>query len=148
MTNINVMQPNSLSSLTASKPVGSSVSNEPNQLDESKVSQSIERTKEDIRQVKTEETHGQIEQVQLDTLMEKLNVELEKLQNYLRFERDESSDKMVIFVKNSETDEVIRQIPTQEFMTISKNISSYLEMRQQPFQTVATPLGLITSQKA
>lgn len=147
MTSINVMQPNSLNSLTASKSTGSSVSNERNQIDESKVSQNIESTKEDIKQLKTRETHGQTEQVQLDSLMKNLNLQLEKLQNYLRFERDESSEKMIVFIKNSETDEVIRQIPTQEFMTISKNITSYLEMRQ-PSVEVTTPLGLITNQKA
>ncbi|MEA1988107.1 MAG: flagellar protein FlaG, partial [Pseudomonadota bacterium] len=69
-------------------------------------------------------------------------------ENYLRFEKDDSSEKMVIFIKNSETDEVIRQIPSQEFLTISKNITNYLEMRQQLSETVVTPPGLLTHEQA
>ena len=156
MADLNVMQPNSLNSslnsdlfsLSASKPVGTSVSKGISQVDASQVSQKIEKTKDDIKQLKSEETNGQTEQVQLESLMKNLNLQLEKLQNYLRFEKDDSSEKMVIFIKNSETDEVIRQIPSQEFLTISKNITNYLEMRQQLSETMVTPPGLITYEKA
>lgn len=148
MAELNVIQPNSLNNLSASKPVGSSVSDESSQIKESAVSQKIEKTKEDIDRLKSEETSDQIEQVELESLMQNLNVQLEKLQNYLRFEKDDSSEKMVVFIKNSETDEVIRQIPSQEFLTISKNITNYLDMRQQLSETIATPPGLITHEKA
>ncbi|MEA1988099.1 MAG: flagellar protein FlaG [Pseudomonadota bacterium] len=148
MADLNVIQPNSLSSLTASKPVGSKVLDDKKQVEESNVSQKIEQTKEDIDHLKSKETSGQTEQVELENLMKNLNLQLEKLQNYLRFEKDGSSEKMVIFIKNSETDEVIRQIPSQEFLTISKNITNYLEMRQQLSETLVTPPGLITHEKA
>ncbi|MBN2864663.1 MAG: flagellar protein FlaG [Thiotrichales bacterium] len=152
MAELNVMQPNSLNSslksLSAGSPIGTSVSDEVSRIDQSNVTQEIEKTKNDLKQLKSEETNGQTEQVQLDSLMKDLNLQLENLQNYLRFERDDSSEKMVIFIKNSETDEVIRQIPSQEFMTISKNITNYLEMRQQLSETVVTPPGLITHEKA
>lgn len=84
----------------------------------------------------------------VDGLIEQLNQQLEKLQNYLRFEKDEEADRMVLLIKNVETGEVIRQIPSQEFLAISKNISRYLEMRQQSPQSVAMPTGLITNEKA
>ncbi|MBD3726304.1 MAG: flagellar protein FlaG [Moraxella osloensis] len=84
----------------------------------------------------------------VDGAVEQLNQQLERLKNYLRFEKDEEADRMVIFIKNAETGEVIRQIPSQEFLTISKNISRYLEMRQQSPQSVAMPIGLITNEKA
>ncbi|MDG6777624.1 flagellar protein FlaG [Thiomicrorhabdus sp. zzn3] len=84
----------------------------------------------------------------MENLLENLNQQLEKLNNYLRFEKDEESDRMVIFIKNSETGEVIRQIPSEEFLAISKNIKQFLEMRQQPLEQMATPVGLITDEKA
>jgi flagellar protein FlaG len=84
----------------------------------------------------------------VDGVVEQLNQQLERLKNYLRFEKDEEADRMVIFIKNAETGEVIRQIPSQEFLAISKNISLYLEMRQQSPQSVAMPTGLITNEKA
>lgn len=148
MTEFNVMQPNSLNGLSASRPTGTSASEEDGRLKESEVSQEIERTEEDLKRLESKEANGQTEQVALESLMKDLNLQLEQLQNYLRFEKDESSEKMVIFIKNSETDEVIRQIPSQEFLTISKNITNYLEMRQQLSETVVTPPGLITHEKA
>ena len=84
----------------------------------------------------------------LDELMKNLNSQMEVMRNYLRFEKDEDSERMVIFIKDSETDEVIRQIPSQEFLDISNNISKYLEMRQQLSETMAIPTGLITDTKA
>lgn len=84
----------------------------------------------------------------VDGLVAQLNQQLEKLQNYLRFEKDEEADRMVLLIKNAETGEVIRQIPSQEFLAISKNISRYLEMRQQSPESVAMPTGLITNEKA
>jgi uncharacterized FlaG/YvyC family protein len=40
---------------------------------------------------------AEIDTTELDTVMSNLNVQLQQLQNYLKFERDESSDKIVIF---------------------------------------------------
>lgn len=84
----------------------------------------------------------------MENLLENLNQQLEKFNNYLRFEKDEGSDRMVIFIKNGETGEVIRQIPSEEFLAISKNIKQFLEMRQQPLEQMAMPVGLITDEKA
>jgi flagellar protein FlaG len=48
----------------------------------------------------------------------------------MKFESDKDSQNRVVFIKDGETDELIRQIPTQEFLAISKSISQYIEMRQ------------------
>ncbi len=77
--------------------------------------------------------------------MSDLNIQLQQLQNYLEFERDESSDKMVFFIKDSETDEILRQIPTEEFLTISKNITQYIEMYQQLSTKISPPVGMFTN---
>lgn len=84
----------------------------------------------------------------VEQVLENLNEQLAVLQNYLSFEKNEDSERMVIFIKNRETDELIRQIPSQEFLAISKNITKFLEMRQQLFEDVAIPTGLITNVKA
>lgn len=82
----------------------------------------------------------------LDRKMEDLNQQLQVLKNYLRFEKDEDTQKMVVFIKNSETDELIRQIPSEEFLTISKNISDFLEMRQALGERLEMPKGLLTDE--
>lgn len=85
---------------------------------------------------------------QVDANLERINQQLEKLQNTLRFEKDESTHKMVILIKNSETDEVIRQIPSEALLTISKNISDYLALQKQNSETTQFPTGLLTDEQA
>lgn len=82
---------------------------------------------------------------QMDSLVETLNVQLEKLNNYLRFEKDDQTEKMVIMIKDTQTDEVIRQIPSEDFLNLSKNISEYLEAQKQLKQD-SFPPGLITDE--
>jgi flagellar protein FlaG len=148
MADLNVIPPSSLNSLITTKPDGALASEEKSRTKEAEVSQSVEQTNKELERPKSEEVNDQQEQVELASLMEDLNIQLEQLQNYLKFEKDESSEKVVIFIKNSETDEVIRQIPSQEFLTISKNISNFIEMRQQLSNEIVTPPGLITHEQA
>lgn len=89
-----------------------------------------------------------LEASELDEVVNTLNAQMTQFANYLRFEKDTDSDKMVVFIKNGETDEIIRQIPTQEFLAMSKNINQYLEMRQSQSQPMATPTGLFTRETA
>lgn len=106
-------------------------------------------TSESSKPAKTiEPTTRAVDSAELDSLTMSLNTQFEKLQNYVKFERDESSQNMVVFVKNSETNEVIRQIPTQEFLAISKNINEYIEMRQQLSEKISPPVGLFTNETA
>ncbi|MDG6773354.1 flagellar protein FlaG [Thiomicrorhabdus sp. ZW0627] len=148
MAELSVIQPRSLDSIPVSKSLTPAASAEGQQIDRNRLAQSVEQKTGNVKSLNPAEAKGQINQTQLDSVMNDLNVQLEKLQNYLRFEKDDQSEKMVVFVKNSETDEVIRQIPTEEFLTVSKNITKFLEMRQQLPDKVATPTGLITNEQA
>ena len=87
----------------------------------------------------------------VDSLLSGLNEQLQTLQSFLKFEKDEDNQKMVFFIKNTETGETIRQIPNKELLTISKNISNYLEAVQQSSDLTGkspSPVGLLTSQMA
>ena len=168
MVAISGMQPSGLSAA----PINSSIGNVNNTISSSvsgsfqgpsqqKVAQEIEQKKADISQLKLQEATDQrskessgsigttkLDSAELDTLMQNLNTELKQLQNYMKFERDRDSQSMVVFIKDSKTDELIRQIPTEEFLAISKNISQYLEMRQQVFEKLSPPVGLLTNETA
>ena len=149
MADLNAIQPSNLDTMPAGKLQQRSLASSDDQkVDKGKIAQEVEQKKADINRLESQEAQGQIEQADVTSLMKDLNGQLEQLQNYLRFEQDLDSDRMVIFIKNSETDEVIRQIPSQEFMTISKNITDYLDMRQQLSETIDIPPGLITHQQA
>ena len=84
----------------------------------------------------------------VDKVLSQLNEQLESSKSYLKFEKDESSEKLVFFIKNSETGETIRQVPTKELLDISKNITEYLDMVSKPGVSGAPslPAGLITNQ--
>jgi len=85
---------------------------------------------------------------EVDRRVENLNAQLDKLKNFLRFEKDMDSDKMLVMVKNGETGEVIRQIPSEEFLNISKSISEFLDMQRNTSNQASLPTGLLTNEKA
>lgn len=149
MADFNVTQPNYPNNSNLIKPVlKTGASRDEVKTQEDLVSKKIETTKNSIDNIDSKEAPGSSEKVELGNLVERLNKQLEKLQNYLRFEKDEASDKMVIFIKDVQTDEIIRQIPSQEFLDISKNITDYLEMQKQLSEKVAMPTGLLTNEQA
>ncbi|QKI89559.1 flagellar protein FlaG [Thiomicrorhabdus xiamenensis] len=126
----------------------SSVSQSPEQLVGGQTAQVTDdvQTKSDVAAKNLQVVDGGSQKV--DANLERINQQLEKLQNYLRFEKDESSQKMVIIIKNNETDEVIRQIPSEAFLNISKNISDYLALQKQNSETSQFPTGLLTDEQA
>lgn len=148
---INTIQPNNLIKRPSGEVLSPIASSDFKEVGKQEVTQEIEQKRAKLTDLKSQQGNGQIEiaeleTTELDTVMSNLNVQLQQLQNYLKFERDESSDKMVIFIKDSETDEILRQIPTEEFLAISKNISQYLETYQQSSANSTPPVGMITNE--
>ncbi|WP_051678501.1 flagellar protein FlaG [Thiomicrospira pelophila] len=87
---------------------------------------------------------------ELDQAMLAANNQLESLRaSYLRFERDELTDKMVVAIKNAQTDELIMQIPSEDFLRIAKNIDAYLKQVNNGLSDnpSSIPVGLFTSQQ-
>lgn len=64
---------------------------------------------------------------QLMEAVAKLNDHLQNVQRDLHFSIDDASGKTVVRVVNSETDEVVRQIPSEEVLRISQIIKEQLE---------------------
>ena len=80
-----------------------------------------------------------------DKQLSDLNEQLQSFNSYLKFEKDEGSQKMVFFIKNVETNETLRQFPSEEFLAISKNITEYLAGIESTGNKTS-PVGLFTSQ--
>jgi flagellar protein FlaG len=53
---------------------------------------------------------------------ETLNRQLESASHDLRFSLDESTGKMIVRVVDTDTGEVIRQIPSEELLAISRSL--------------------------
>jgi flagellar protein FlaG len=51
-----------------------------------------------------------------------LNESVQQIQRDLLFSVDDSSGRTIVRVVNSETDEVVRQMPTEEVLRISRNL--------------------------
>jgi flagellar protein FlaG len=73
----------------------------------------------------------------------------------MQIEVDEDSGKTVFFIKNSDTGEVIRQVPSDVMLKIAKNISDYLDVAAsktyQPYAAESNsskPIGLTTNIQA
>lgn len=88
------------------------------------------------------------DQLTLTQMMDELNSQMEESQSYLRFERADNSDQIVITIKDSTTEEVIRQIPSKEFIAISQNITQFLEMQHKLSNKMAMPTGLFANETA
>lgn len=87
---------------------------------------------------------------ELEQALQVANTQLESLKtNYLKFERDELTDKMVVAIKNAQTDELIMQIPSEDFLRIAKNIDAYLKQVNNEFSDSQSsiPVGLFTNQQ-
>lgn len=91
---------------------------------------------------------AEIDAQKADKLLNSVNEKVKALQSFLKFEKDEDTEKMVFSIKNSETGEVIRQIPSKDLLEVSKQISQYLDRVQQqaPGDRAGTPIGLLTDQ--
>lgn len=64
---------------------------------------------------------------ELQQVVTKLNEHVQQIQRDLQFSVDDSSGHTVIRVLNSETKEVVRQIPSEEVLRISRNLQEQLE---------------------
>lgn len=97
---------------------------------------------------KTVTESAEIDAQKADKLLSSVNEKVKALQSFLKFEKDEDTEKMVFSIKNSETGEVIRQIPSKDLLEVSKQISQYLDRVQQqaPGDRSESPVGLLTDQ--
>lgn len=91
---------------------------------------------------------GSLDSSQVEQFLVTLNEQLNQLKNTLQFEKDQDSERMLILVKDRTSGETIRQIPSEEFLAISKNITNFLESANKLDKTISIPPGTLTSEKA
>jgi len=64
-------------------------------------------------------------QERLADVVERLNDHMRQMQRSLRFSVDDYSGRIVVKVVDKDTEEVIRQIPSDEMLAIMKHISEF-----------------------
>ncbi|QEP42760.1 flagellar protein FlaG [Ectothiorhodospiraceae bacterium BW-2] len=86
--------------------------------DRSGIDRLLERTRAEQKQ----DEKGDRTQDDLSSILSELDSYVQKVRSELQFLRDNDNGSMVIKVVNSETNEVIRQIPSEEIQQLHKRL--------------------------
>lgn len=82
---------------------------------------------QDGKSLPPEQSSQEVSAEELQQVVEKLNDHVQQIQRDLKFSVDDSSGRTVIRVVDSQTEEVVRQIPSEEVLRISRNLQQQLE---------------------
>ncbi len=69
--------------------------------------------------------NGKANQIQPEELLSQIKALTENGLYSVRFENDEDANQMVVKIVNSETQEVIRQVPAEEILGLRKMLSEF-----------------------
>lgn len=81
-------------------------------------------------QKSTDKNAGQQSEQEVKKVVSELNSSIQSAQRNLQFSMDKDLGKIVIQVKDKQTDEVVRQIPSEEFMDLARNLQSIVDAKQ------------------
>jgi flagellar protein FlaG len=63
----------------------------------------------------------------VDRVVHQLETQSQSLRRDLQFNVDDSTGRVIVTVRDSETDEVIRQIPSEELLALAQHLADALE---------------------
>lgn len=85
----------------------------------------------------------------LGELVDKTNDKLTQSGSKIFFELNQDTEKPVLTIKDAQTGDVIRQIPSESHIKLSKMINEFLDRGSESLSsTNSMPVGLITSETA
>lgn len=83
--------------------------------------QQVDRKRQEIQQGQVQSADSQ-DKVQPEELLNQIKSITEDGLYSVRFERDNSSEELIVKIIDSQTDEVIRQIPPEEMVNLTKKL--------------------------
>ena len=84
----------------------------------------------EVAEVETQEVDVELSQEALEKVVSQLNAYIQNTQRDVDFSVDDSTGRVVVRVIDSESEEVIRQIPSEEMLAISRHLVESLETEQ------------------
>ena len=84
----------------------------------------------EVTEVETQEVDVELSQEALEKVVSQLNAYIQNTQRDVDFSVDDSTGRVVVRVIDSESEEVIRQIPSEEMLAISRHLIESLETEQ------------------
>ncbi|MDR9499591.1 MAG: flagellar protein FlaG [Hydrogenovibrio sp.] len=111
------------------------------------VQNEMQRTQPQIKA--TEPGSAEKTQKAFEQTLDGLNQSLQQTKSTLKFAMHEDYGKMVIEVKDEASGDVIRQIPSDQFLAVAENINQFLERsRFMPGDDGSPPTGLFANEQA
>ena len=84
----------------------------------------------DVAEVEAQEVDVELSQKALEKVVSQLNAYIQNTQRDVDFSVDDSTGRVVVRVVDSVSEEVIRQIPSEEMLAISRHLVESLETEQ------------------
>lgn len=84
----------------------------------------------EVTEVEAHEVEVELSQEALEKVVSQLNAYIQNSQRDMNFSVDEVTGRVVVKVIDSTTEEVIRQIPSEEMLAISRHLLESLESEQ------------------
>ena len=84
----------------------------------------------EVAEVETRDVDVELSQEALEKVVSQLNSYIQNTQRDVDFSVDDSTGRVVVRVIDSESEEVIRQIPSEEMLAISRHLVESLETEQ------------------
>ncbi|GMR15888.1 MAG: hypothetical protein BMS9Abin31_0182 [Gammaproteobacteria bacterium] len=84
----------------------------------------------EVAEVETREVEVELSQEALEKVVSQLNAYIQNTQRDMDFSVDDATGRVVVRVVDSNTEEVIRQIPSEEMLAISRHLLESLESEQ------------------
>ncbi|MDH5601804.1 MAG: flagellar protein FlaG [Gammaproteobacteria bacterium] len=84
----------------------------------------------EVAEVETQEVDVELSQEALEKVVSQLNAYIQNTQRDVDFSVDDATGRVVVRVIDSESEEVIRQIPSEEMLAISRHLVESLETEQ------------------
>ncbi len=84
----------------------------------------------EVAEVETKEVDVELSQEALEKVVSQLNAYIQNTQRDMDFSVDDATGRVVVRVVDSTTEEVIRQIPSEEMLAISRHLLESLESEQ------------------
>ena len=82
----------------------------------------------EVTEVETQEVDVELSQEALEKVVSQLNAYIQNTQRDVDFSVDDATGRVVVKVIDSESEEVIRQIPSEEMLAISRHLVESLEI--------------------
>ena len=84
----------------------------------------------EVAEVETQDVEVELSQEALEKVVSQLNAYIQNTQRDVDFSVDDATGRVVVRVIDSESEEVIRQIPSEEMLAISRHLVESLETEQ------------------